>query len=164
MAESDLKSLNRITSAILDSAIRVHKQMGPGLLEGVYQECLVEELTKRGMHVDTSVRVPLYYFGKRLTKDYIIDILVEDEAIVELKAIDAVLPIHEAQILSYLRLAKKRIRSLNQLQPGALDRRIQKVYQWLNAAYLTPACRRQACALSAQSALCTIAATRHNLY
>jgi GxxExxY protein len=61
------------------------------------------------MHVDTSVRVPLYYFGKRLTKDYIIDMLVEDEVIVELKAIDAVLPIHEAQILSYLRLAKKRI-------------------------------------------------------
>lgn len=109
MEESDLGSLNRVTSTILDSAIRVHKAMGPGLLEGVYQECLIDELTTRGIHVATSVRVPLYYFGKRLNKHYIIDILVEDQIIVELKAIDAILPVHEAQILSYLRLTNKRI-------------------------------------------------------
>ena len=109
MEESDLKPLNRVTSVILDSAIRVHKEMGPGLLEGVYQECLIDELISRGMDVATSVRVPLYYFGKRLTKDYIIDMLVEDEVIVELKAVDVILPVHEAQVISYLRLTNKRI-------------------------------------------------------
>jgi GxxExxY protein len=83
--------------------------MGPGLLEGIYQECLIDELTTRGMHVATSVHVPLYYSGKRLNKHYVIDILVEDQVIVELKAIDAILPVHEAQILSYLRLTNKRI-------------------------------------------------------
>lgn len=109
MEESDLRSLNHITSVVLDSAIRVHKAMGPGLLEGVYQECLIDELTSRGTQVATSVRVPLYYNGKRLTKNYVIDVLVEDEVIVELKAVDAILPVHEAQILTYLRVTNKRI-------------------------------------------------------
>ena len=109
MKKTDLAPLNHITSTILDSAIRVHKEMGPGLLEAVYQECLIDEITCRGMHVATSVRVPLYYRGKRLSKDYFIDLLVEDQVIVELKTVDAILPVHEAQILSYLKLTGKKI-------------------------------------------------------
>lgn len=83
--------------------------MGPGLLEAVYQQCLVKELVLRGVKVYTMVPVPLQYKGHLLNKDYVIDILVEDEIILELKAIEAVLPVHEAQIISYLKLANKRL-------------------------------------------------------
>lgn len=87
----------------------VHKEMGPGLLESVYQHCLVKELTLRGIKVNTEVCIPLQYKGHLLNKDYVIDILVESEIILELKAIEAILPVHEAQIISYLKLASKRL-------------------------------------------------------
>lgn len=109
MERPDLASLNRVTSTILDAAIRVHKEMGPGLLESVYQECLIQELTERGMNVAVSAKIPLHYRGEPLKKDYIIDILVEDEIILELKTVENILPVHEAQILSYLKLSGKRV-------------------------------------------------------
>lgn len=83
--------------------------MGPGLLENVYQHCMVRELTKRQLSVQKSVPIPLYYKGEALCKDYIVDILVEGEIILELKAIDGILKIHEAQIITYLKLAEKRL-------------------------------------------------------
>lgn len=101
--------LNSVSKIILDSSIAVHKEMGPGLLEAVYQQCLVKELTIQGVKVNTMVPVPLQYKGHILNKDYVIDILVEDEIILELKAIEAILPVHEAQIISYLKLANKRL-------------------------------------------------------
>lgn len=101
--------LNSCSKVILDSSIAVHKEMGPGLLEAVYQQCLVKELTIRGAKVNTMVPVPLQYKGHLLNKDYVIDILVEDEIILELKAIETILPVHEAQIISYLKLANKRL-------------------------------------------------------
>jgi GxxExxY protein len=107
--EADIAKLNSITGQILNSAIVVHAEMGPGLLESVYQICLVDELRSRNVRVDTQVPVTLHYKGKPLNKDYIIDLLVENEIVVELKAIDAILPVHEAQILSYLRLSNKKI-------------------------------------------------------
>ena len=109
MNKLDLDALNRLTGVILDAAMRVHREMGPGLLESVYQECLVKELSSRGMKVVTQARVPLHYLGEPLTKDYFIDILVEDEIILELKTVDEILPVHKAQILSYLKLSNKRI-------------------------------------------------------
>jgi GxxExxY protein len=101
--------LNSCSKVILDSSIAVHKEMGPGLLEAVYQQCLVKELTIHGAKVNTMVPVPLQYKGHLLNKDYVIDILVEDEIILELKAIETILPVHEAQIISYLKLANKRL-------------------------------------------------------
>lgn len=83
--------------------------MGPGLLETVYQECLWEELSSRGVNLQSNVSVPLIYKGKTLNKDYIIDLLVEDEIVIELKAIEGVLPVHQAQIISYLKLSNKRL-------------------------------------------------------
>ena len=83
--------------------------MGPGLLESVYQHCMVRELAARGTSVAQTVPVPLLYKGEPLDKDYVIDLLVEDEIIIELKAVDGLLPIHEAQLLSYLRLANKKL-------------------------------------------------------
>ena len=101
--------LNEFSKEILDGCIAVHKEMGPGLLEGVYQQCLVKELSLRGFNVKTMVPIPLQYKGHFLNKDYVIDILVEEEIILELKAVEGILPVHEAQIISYLKLADKRL-------------------------------------------------------
>lgn len=83
--------------------------MGPGLLEAVYHHCMLSELRSRGIRVDTLVTVPLYYDGKLLDKEYIIDLLVEEEIILELKSVEGLLPVHEAQLISYLRLADRRL-------------------------------------------------------
>jgi GxxExxY protein len=99
--------LNRISYEIIDAAIDVHKAMGPGLLESVYQQCLVKELRRRALHVDTMIPVPLVYKGEPLGKEYVMDILVEDNILLELKAVEFVLPVHKAQIISYLKLSEK---------------------------------------------------------
>ncbi len=83
--------------------------MGPGLLEAVYHHCMLSELRSRDIAVDTLVTVPLYYNGNLLDKEYIIDLLVEEEIILELKSIEGILPVHEAQLISYLRLADRRL-------------------------------------------------------
>ena len=103
------EALNKIASVILDAAIAVHREMGPGLLESVYQHCFVAELQTRALRVDTMVPVRLHYKGEALNKEFVIDILVENEIILELKAIEAILPVHEAQLISYLKLADKRL-------------------------------------------------------
>ncbi len=101
--------LNSLSSKVLDAAVRVHKEMGPGLLEAVYQLCMVKELQLRELSISQNVPIPLYYRGQPLNKDYIIDLLVEKEIIIELKAVEGILPVHEAQIISYLKLADKRL-------------------------------------------------------
>ncbi len=106
---SDAVRLNHLSSIILDAAITVHKEMGPGLLEGVYQHCMVKELRTRNLNVTMMVPISLCYKGESLNKDYVIDILVEDEIVLELKAVDGILRVHEAQIISYLKLADKRL-------------------------------------------------------
>jgi GxxExxY protein len=83
--------------------------MGPGLLESVYQQFLVRELTIRDLQLETMAAIPLVYKGHVLNKDYVIDILVEGELIIELKAVELILLVHEAQIISYLKLADKRL-------------------------------------------------------
>jgi len=101
--------LNALSKEILIASIDVHKEMGPGLLESVYQQCLAKELSLRSIKLSTMVPIPLQYKGYILNKDYVIDILVEDEIILELKSVEAILPVHEAQIISYLKLADKRL-------------------------------------------------------
>src|SRR6187549_390376 len=103
------QELDRLTGAILDASISVHKEMGPGLLESVYQTCLDEELYRRGISKQSMVPIPLIYKGKILNKDYVIDLLVEDEIILELKSVEGILPVHKAQLISYLKLANKKI-------------------------------------------------------
>lgn len=105
----DKQTLNEIAATILDAAISVHREMGPGLLESVYQPCLVKELKSRGVKVAMNVPVPLYYKGELLNKEFIIDILVENEIVIELKAVEILLPVHEAQLISYLKLTDKRL-------------------------------------------------------
>ena len=104
-----IKYLEKFAKEIVDSSIQVHKEMGPGLLESVYQQCLLKELQLRSIIVSEQVPIPLVYKGYKLSKEYVIDILVEGEIILELKAVEIILPVHEAQLISYLKLADKRM-------------------------------------------------------
>ncbi len=101
--------LNHISGIVLDAAIAVHREMGSGLLEAVYHHCLLEELSHRSIEFKTQMKVPLVYRGVDLNKDYCIDILIENEIILELKAVEGILPVHESQLLSYLKLSGRRL-------------------------------------------------------
>jgi GxxExxY protein len=105
----DKSEFNRLSQQILDASIFVHKEMGPGLLESVYEICLAKELSIRNIKNSRQVFLPLYYRGEELMKDFRIDILVEEEIILEIKAVDVLLPVHEAQVISYLKLSDKRL-------------------------------------------------------
>ena len=93
----------------MDSAFKVHTILGPGLLESSYEACLEFELKRRGLSVKRQVPLPLVYEGFQLEVGYRIDLLVQSKVIVEVKAVSATLPIHRAQLISYLRLSKKRV-------------------------------------------------------
>lgn len=95
---------NDITGIVVDAAMKVHTASGPALLESAYHACLAYELRKRGLEVVTQVELPVVYDQVRIDVGYRIDILVEDSAVVELKAVSKMLPVHEAQLLSYLKL------------------------------------------------------------
>lgn len=101
--------LNELSKTILDSCITVHKEMGPGLLESIYELCLIRELEQRGLTIVSQVSIPLLYKGMELSKDFRIDILVENEIILEIKSVEILLPVHEAQIISYLKLSNKKL-------------------------------------------------------
>ena len=103
------EELNKLSAKILDSAITVHKEMGPGLLESVYEQCLLKEFELRNIKAVNQLAIPLAYKGYELSKDFKIDILVEDEIIIELKSVEIMLPVFEAQIISFLKLADKRL-------------------------------------------------------
>ena len=103
------QELNDLAGIILDAAITVHRAIGPGLLESVYQECLVMELRKRGIKVEREVHVQLHYQNEPIDKEYKIDLLVENEIILELKSVEVILKVHEAQVVSYLRLSNRKL-------------------------------------------------------
>jgi len=101
--------LNEISGAIIGAAIAVHKALGPGLLENAYKVCLAHELRKRGLHVQTELELPVVYDGVKVDLGYRLDMLVQDAVIVEIKAVYELHPIHEAQLLSYLKLGNKKL-------------------------------------------------------
>jgi len=100
---------NNISKQIINAAIEVHKELGAGLLESVYEYCLLEELKRRGLLAERQVQLPLNYKGKKLDKEFVIDILVENKVILELKSVEVILPIHEFQLLTYLKLSDKKL-------------------------------------------------------
>ena len=102
-------NINQITSQIIGSAIEVHRILGPGLLESAYEECLVSELKKSGLKIERQKPVPVIYKDIRLKCGYRMDILVEDTIVVELKSVDQLISIHDAQILSYLKFSNKKV-------------------------------------------------------
>jgi GxxExxY protein len=95
---------NQVSGTIIDCALKVHTALGPGILESVYETCLAHELRKAGLRVRTQVPVPVVYDGLKLESGLRLDLLVEEVVIVEVKAIEALAPIHTAQLLSYLKL------------------------------------------------------------
>ena len=97
-----------LTHEIIGGAIEVHKALGPGLLEGVYEECLAVELADRGLVVQRQVEVPLVFKNRRISVAYRMDMLVNDEVVLELKAVEKLMPVHEVQLMTYMRLAGKR--------------------------------------------------------
>lgn len=101
------KYVNDIAYKIVGCAIEVHKQLGPGLLESVYETCFVEELNSQGFDVKRQVAVPINYKGKDLGTTLVLDLLITDLIIVELKAVEMMIPVFKAQLLSYLKLTGK---------------------------------------------------------
>ena len=104
LEQERLSYLNNLSSNIIGAAIEVHKELGPGLLESVYEACLYQELKTRGISVECQVELPIIYKGMITDKTYRIDMLVDNSVIVELKAVDSLNPIHEAQLLTYMKL------------------------------------------------------------
>jgi GxxExxY protein len=96
--------LNKITEQIIGAAIEVHRALGPGLLESAYEECLCQELRLRGVPFARQRPLPVEYKGKKLDCGYRLDLLVADAVVVEIKAVESIEPIHEAQLLTYLKL------------------------------------------------------------
>jgi GxxExxY protein len=99
--------LQELTGTIIECAMKVHSELGAGLLESVYEICLAHELRKRGLKVDAQVTVPVFYDGIKLDAGFRIDLLVEDTVVVEIKAVESLLEVHKAQTITYLKLSGK---------------------------------------------------------
>ena len=101
--------INKLREAIIGAAIEVHKELGPGLLESAYEACLIYELVQRGLRVEKQKELPVVYRGVRVDCGYRLDVLVEDLVILELKSVERLERIHEAQMISYLKLSGKNV-------------------------------------------------------
>jgi len=104
-----MHDLNELTEKIIGAAMEVHRVTGPGLLESAYEECLCYELSRLGIGFKRQVQMPVPYKGLKLDCGYRLDLLVEDSVIVELKAVDHFLPVHSAQLLTYLKLSGRKV-------------------------------------------------------
>jgi GxxExxY protein len=101
--------INKVSGAVIDAAMKIHSLLGPGLLESARQACLAHELRKRSLRVETQVALPVVYEGEKLEFGYRMDLLVENSVIVEIKCVETLHPVHQAQLLSYLRLSGKNV-------------------------------------------------------
>jgi len=101
--------VNRITGAVISAAMKVHSHLGPGLLESAYEACLAHELRKQNLRVAQQVGLPVTYDGERIDLGYRIDLIIEDLVIVEIKCVEAINPVHQAQLLSYIRLSGRNV-------------------------------------------------------
>jgi GxxExxY protein len=106
---TERERLDHITSTIINSAIKVHRALGPGLLESAYEACLAFELLEHGVKIERQKPLPIVYKNVKLDCGYRLDILVEESVIVEIKVVDHIAPIHKAQLLSYLRLSQCKV-------------------------------------------------------
>lgn len=104
VARNEILDVNKTTESIIGAAIEVHRLLGPGLLESTYEECVCEELSLRQIPFKRQIALPVVYKAKKLDIGYRIDLLVNEEVVVELKTVESILPIHEAQTLTYMKL------------------------------------------------------------
>jgi GxxExxY protein len=100
---------NEIAKHIVDAAFRIHTSLGPGLLESVYEAVMAEELTRRGLHAERQQALPVVWQNVHLEAGFRVDLIVENKVIVEIKSVEAIAPVHRKQLLTYLRLANKRL-------------------------------------------------------
>ena len=121
------EKLNLLSEKIIGCAIEVHKLLGPGLLESAYQECIGYEFDLNRMKYKKEYAIPLFYKGKQIDCSYRIDYLVENEIIVELKSVEQILPIHKAQLLTYLKITDKRLGLLINFNVNLLSKGIVRV-------------------------------------
>ena len=121
--------LNDITEQVIGAAIEVHRMLGPGLLESAYEDCLCHELTLRTVRFARQQTVPLVYKGMQLDSGYRLDLLIADSVVVEVKAVDGLLPIHEAQLLTYLRLGGWNVGLLINFNVPVLKKGIRRLVQ-----------------------------------
>ncbi len=119
--------LNQISGKIIECSIKVHRALGPGMLESAYEACLLYELHKAGFKAEKQVTLPIIYDGVKIDAGYRIDLMVENEVIVELKAVDKLHPVHKAQLLSYLKLSDKRLGLLINFNVKLLMDGVQRV-------------------------------------
>ncbi len=118
---------DQLARACVDSALKVHRGLGPGLLEQVYERCLVYELEKAQIECVRQLAVPIYYDGVKLDSDLRIDVLVGSRVVVELKAVEAILPVHRAQLLTYLKLTGHRLGLLINFNVPVIKDGIQRI-------------------------------------
>jgi GxxExxY protein len=127
MRSEEREAINALTEAIIGAAIEVHRELGPGLLESAYEQCLCHELTIRSVNFQRQVPLPVQYKGISLDCGYRIDILVNRLVVVELKTVEKLLPVHEAQILTYLKLLKAPIGLLVNFQVPVLKDGLKRI-------------------------------------
>ena len=125
--EHDSERTNFLTEKIIGCAIEVHKAIGPGLLESAYEECLCYELAQNGLTFERQVPLPVVYKGVKLDCGYKLDIIVENIVIIELKAVDRIIAIHEAQLLSYLRMLDLRVGLILNFHSSVLKEGIKRI-------------------------------------
>jgi GxxExxY protein len=118
---------NAISDRTIGAAIEVHRHLGPGLLESSYHACLCHELELRGISYHSQVVLPLEYKGVQIAKGYVIDLLIEDSLIVEIKSVDKLLPIHFSQLMTYMRLQKVSCGLLLNFNVGILPKGIRRI-------------------------------------
>ena len=119
--------LNDLSEKIIGAAIEVHREIGPGLLESAYEECLCFEIRQRGVSLERQVPLPVCYKGIRLDCGYRLDILAEDSVVIELKTVGSIQPVHEAQLLSYLRLSDRRLGLILNFHVPFMKRGIKRI-------------------------------------
>ena len=131
MSSMDTEEVGR---QIVDAAIHVHRALGPGLLESAYQKCLAHELERRGLVVMSEVPLPVIYDGMTIEVGYRLDLLVHDLVVVENKAVESLLPIHEAQLLTYLKLSQKKLGFLLNWNVALMKNGIKRMVNHLREA------------------------------
>jgi len=119
--------IEMVATQIVDAAVKVHRSLGPGLLESAYQHCLTYELHKRGLQVECEVLLPVVYDGQQINAGYRIDMLVENCIIIENKTVEKLLPIHQAQLLTYLKLRDCRVGFLLNWKVTLMKRGIKRM-------------------------------------
>lgn len=116
-----------LSNRVINAAINVHKELGPGLIESVYETCLFYELNKNGISVEKQVKLPILYDGVKLDAELRLDIWIERSLIVEVKAVETILPVHHAQLLTYLKLTKNRLGLLINFNVPLLKNGIKRI-------------------------------------